>query len=684
MSAPGTRDLKTVAALAATCFVALLASGCQEPAESDAGVNDLGGPPDAGPADTGAPDSGAPSDAGGVAPRFEEEPADRTVKAGESATFQVRAQGEPTPNLRWERSFDGTNFLALPAATSTTYQTNETTVDDDGEYYRVVAENSAGRAISRAARLSIFLPAQVSVPLPVEAIVGSTVTFSVTAVGLPAPSLQWQRAEAATPDSFVDLPGANAPDYVTPPLTAADDGAHFRVRWSNRAADGSLSAQGDTPAAALTVHNALTAKHIVAGARWSLVIRPDGTVAGFGEYISASGGFTNGSDTAVRPVALFPGTLTDVVGLTGHGPEWWALQADGTVLTWGFAWGGSDGRGLDGSGSGGEVVSGLNRTNTTPVQVLERVLVGGVETAVPVSGVCQIASGDHLLLMVRAIDGQGTPTSCAPGAPKTLWYTGVLEAHPLTPPKSATVVRVPDGDLPDELDPDYAPIRAIYDWRNGASTTTLFFIVLENGRSFGLGHNAATTDDAFALPGTPSHAVVNGGPIELTAIWDTQAHPVRAAALGWFSAFVVRADGTLLSHGYATNGILGNGTVDTDNPGPTPVLAETCTQLPCADVLTGVTAVASDMGARVLVVKDGAIYGWGLRTFAVLGADGGRQLFPTQLGTAADFQAVALGETHALALRRDGAVFAWGNSSWGQNGEPNRQTLTEPTMVILP
>lgn len=671
----------------------LLVGGCSSPGLSDAGSFDLGvadsGGSDAGAKDAG--DAGVPDassvdagDAGGAAPSFSEEPSDQTVRAGESASFRARAQGEPAPTLQWERSTDGITFTAIPAATSTIHITNETTLDDDGDLYRVVAQSSRGQVSSRAARLSVFLPAFLSEPAPIEAIVGSTVSFSVVAQGHPAPALQWQRALASTPDTFVDLPGATAPEYTTTPLTITDDGARYRVAWSNRSADGSLSAMGQTAAATLTVKNALRAKQIVAGARWSLVVQPDGSVAGFGEYISSAGGYTNGSDVAIRPAVMFPGILTNIAALTGHGPEWWALKADGTVLHWGQAGFGSDGRGVDGNGGGGPIVASNFHTNTSPVSVLERVDVGGVETAVPVDRVCQIASGDRLLLMVRAIDRSGATTACAAGAPKTLWYTGVLEVDPFTPPRAGTVTRVPDGELPGELDLDTAPIAAVYDWRNGASSTTLFFIVLENGRSFGLGFNAASTDDAFALPGSPSYAVSAGGPVELTSIWDTRAHPVVAASLGWFAAFVVRADGTLLTHGYARDGVLGNGTLDTENPGPTAVLAETCTQLPCTEVLRGVTAVSVDMGLRVLVVKDGQLFGWGRVDSGILGNTGRNLLFPTRLGTDSGFKAVALGETHALALRRDGAVYAWGSSSWGQNGDPNRNTLSTPTLVLLP
>lgn len=676
------------------CFTVLFgalallgAEGCSSPGLSDAGLSDLGAA-DAGAADAGASDAGVPDtgsvDAGGAAPAFTEEPSDQTVRAGESATFSARAQGAPAPTLQWERSSDGVTFVAIPAATSTIHITNETTLDDDGDLYRVVAENPRGSVRSRAARLSVFLPAHLSEPVPLEAIVGSTVSFSVVAQGHPAPTLQWQRALASAPDTFVDLPGATAADYTTPPLTMADDGARYRVAWSNRSADGSLSAMGQTAAATLTVKNALTAKQILAGARWSLVVRPGGSVAGFGEYISSAGTYTNGSDVAIRPVVMFPGTLTNIEALTGHGPEWWALKSDGTVLHWGYAGFGSDGRGTDGSGGAGPITSASFRTNASPVPVLERVSVGGVDMAVPVGDVCQIASGDRLLLMVRAIDRSGAPTSCAPGAPKTLWYTGVLEVDPFTPPMAGTATSVPTGELPAELDADTAPIAAVYDWRNGSSGTTLFFIVLENGRTFGLGHNGASSEDAFGLTGSPSHAAIAGGPVELTSIWDTRAHPVVSASLGWFSAFVVRADGTVLSHGYARDGVLGNGSLDAVNQGPTAVLAETCTQLPCTELLRGVTAITADMGLRVLVVKDGQIFGWGRADSGILGPAGPHLLFPTRLGTDAGFKAVALGETHALALRQDGAVYAWGSSSWGQNADPNRATLSTPTMVLLP
>jgi hypothetical protein len=70
--------------------------------------------------------------------------------------------------------------------------------------------------------------------------VGQTATFTVTATGTAPLTYQWQR-------NGVDIPGATSSSYTTPPLTAADDGATYRVIVSN--ASGTVT----SAAATLTV-----------------------------------------------------------------------------------------------------------------------------------------------------------------------------------------------------------------------------------------------------------------------------------------------------------------------------------------------------------------------------------------------------------------------------------------------
>ncbi|MGA9115643.1 MAG: immunoglobulin domain-containing protein, partial [Bacteroidota bacterium] len=58
---------------------------------------------------------------------------------------------------------------------------------------------------------------------------GGTATFQVVATGTPPLTYQWQKNGS-------DIPGAASAAYITPPLSAADNGALFRCRVTNSAA----------------------------------------------------------------------------------------------------------------------------------------------------------------------------------------------------------------------------------------------------------------------------------------------------------------------------------------------------------------------------------------------------------------------------------------------------------------
>ncbi|MBK8726803.1 MAG: hypothetical protein IPL96_12360 [Holophagaceae bacterium] len=77
-------------------------------------------------------------------------------------------------------------------------------------------------------------------PMPVSVYAGAGATFTATANGSPAPALQWRKGG-------VDIPGATAPAYTTPPATAGDDGAAFSLRATN------ASGSATSGAALLTV-----------------------------------------------------------------------------------------------------------------------------------------------------------------------------------------------------------------------------------------------------------------------------------------------------------------------------------------------------------------------------------------------------------------------------------------------
>jgi|GEM_PF-968612 hypothetical protein len=67
-------------------------------------------------------------------------------------------------------------------------------------------------------------------PVSTKVTAGQTAHFSARVVSNPSPSYQWQRLLA---DTWTDLPGATSASYVTPAVTAVDDGAQFRCVASN-------------------------------------------------------------------------------------------------------------------------------------------------------------------------------------------------------------------------------------------------------------------------------------------------------------------------------------------------------------------------------------------------------------------------------------------------------------------
>ena len=83
------------------------------------------------------------------APSITSHPANRTVAAGQSASFTVAGSGTAPLRYQWQR-----NGANIPNATSTTY-TMTTTAADNGATFRAVVSNDFGSATSNAATLTV-------------------------------------------------------------------------------------------------------------------------------------------------------------------------------------------------------------------------------------------------------------------------------------------------------------------------------------------------------------------------------------------------------------------------------------------------------------------------------------------------------------------------------------------------
>jgi hypothetical protein len=85
-----------------------------------------------------------------VAPSITQQPSNQTVTAGQTATFSVTAAGTAPLAYQWQK---GT--AAITGATSASYTTPATTTSDNGTQFSVVVSNSAGKATSNAATLTV-------------------------------------------------------------------------------------------------------------------------------------------------------------------------------------------------------------------------------------------------------------------------------------------------------------------------------------------------------------------------------------------------------------------------------------------------------------------------------------------------------------------------------------------------
>ncbi|MBL0313490.1 MAG: hypothetical protein IPP78_12415 [Holophagaceae bacterium] len=89
-------------------------------------------------------------------PAFTTHPANATVTAPNTATFNAAATGIPSPTLQWQASTNGGgSFADIAGATTSSYTTLATSTGDSGNQYRVVATNGSGSTTSTVAMLTV-------------------------------------------------------------------------------------------------------------------------------------------------------------------------------------------------------------------------------------------------------------------------------------------------------------------------------------------------------------------------------------------------------------------------------------------------------------------------------------------------------------------------------------------------
>lgn len=151
-----------------------------------------------------------------------------------------------------------------------------------------------------------------------------------------------------------------------------------------------------------------------------------------------------------------------------------------------------------------------------------------------------------------------------------------------------------------------------------------------------------------------------------------QIAPVRAQLTGVVAiasgnnhVLALKTDGTIWAWGHNQYGQVGDGT-QVDKLFPVRID-------PYLTVgITGMTAVSARADSSYAIRSDGTAWSWGNNADAQLGLGQSNMpayaSTPVQIPGLASVQSIAAGNSHAVALKKDGTVWAWGSNSNGQTG----------------
>ena len=145
-------------------------------------------------------------------------------------------------------------------------------------------------------------------------------------------------------------------------------------------------------------------------------------------------------------------------------------------------------------------------------------------------------------------------------------------------------------------------------------------------------------------------------------------------AVGAYSSYAIRTDGTLWSWGDNTNGALG-----TNNPS---VLQQSSPVQ--VGALTNWLQVAAGPYCCFVVKTDGTLWAWGRNSSGQLG-DGTtiNRSSPVQIGSLTTWASVSARQVlpNALAVTTSGALYSWGDGSQGQLGSGAVVSRSSPAQV---
>ena len=237
------------------------------------------------------------------------QPSEQTVSIGQTATFTVEATG--ATGYQWKK-----NDSNISGATSSSYTTPPTTLQDQGAIYTVTASNSVRSVYSSGAKLTVAPdPAISTQPRSQSVVAGQTATFTVTASGTAPFSYQWKK-------NGTDILGATSSSYTTAATSALDTNTLYAVTVSNSL--GSTVASSDATLevtlapVAPTLGSQPASQTVTVGQTATFSVTPSGTAPFTYQWkkngINISGATSSSYTTPVTSIADNGAVYTVAVG----------------------------------------------------------------------------------------------------------------------------------------------------------------------------------------------------------------------------------------------------------------------------------------------------------------------------------------------------------------------------------
>jgi alpha-tubulin suppressor-like RCC1 family protein len=405
----------------------------------------------------------------------------------------------------------------------------------------------------------------------------------------------------------------------------------------------------------------------------SYALKADGTLWAWGE--GSLGQLGNGlSIRQNQPVAVSnPNPFGRWLAISAGSDHVLALQADGSLWSWG-------------SNASGQLGQGAQPADpSTPAQILTGLFTDNDWSAVAAGGGHSLALkadgtlwswGDNASgqLGIGSLVSQNLPVPVGSDHDWSGLAAGAL--HSLALKKNGSLYswgdnssgQLGNGQLAQQNSP--APALAA----SGASG----LLALSAGAFHSLALKA--NGEIYSWGGNLDGQLANGSQTgALVAVLAGNAGPGwKAQEPGNQFSLALRSNGTLWAWGDNASGQLGNGTL---NPAAAPVRVDTQSNW---------SALSAGFAHVAALKADGTLWTWGDNSSGQLGDNSlDPSSFPLQLldtkpvSPLNDWAAVSAGDFHTLALKADGTLWSWGDNSSGQLGDnTNTPAGKQPNQVV--